>query len=131
MCVRYVKNLHIDSLAAADLTDYIQVASFHPHFEFGDSSNCAAGNYASRAPFPLIHLLRVDNVSAAIDTYVASKKGRNRGTKGPSDSDIMDNIWKRNIVRMKKLGEPKLKAQIVNIVKKAIAHSNQTRTKKV
>ena len=120
---------YVDSLAAADLTDYIQIASFHPQFEFGDNSDNSAGNYTNRSPFPLIHLLRVDNVSNAIESYVASKKGKNRRTKGVDDSEIMDQIWKQNIVRMKRLGETKLKAQIVSIVKKAIARSNHARKK--
>jgi len=65
----------------------------------------------------------------AIESYVASKKGKNRRTKGVDDSEIMDQIWKQNIVRMKRLGETKLKAQIVSIVKKAIARSNHARKK--
>jgi hypothetical protein len=45
-------------LAEAGLEGVVQLASFHPHYQFAGEARDAAGNYSNRSPYPLIHLLR-------------------------------------------------------------------------
>jgi hypothetical protein len=44
----------------------LQIASFHPDYQFADSSSQDPANYTNRAPFPTLHLLREDSVSRAV-----------------------------------------------------------------
>ncbi len=48
--------------------DY-QLAHFHPDYCFDGVSPDDASNYTNRAPYPTLHILRVDSVQMAIDTY--------------------------------------------------------------
>lgn len=47
----------------------LQLASFHPDYQFADSDYADQSNFTNRSPLPIIHLLRTEDVSAAIDTY--------------------------------------------------------------
>lgn len=49
--------------------DQIQLASFHPSYQFEGYEMDDPGNYINRSPFPVIHLLRVDEVSKAIENH--------------------------------------------------------------
>ncbi len=53
-------------LDALDLTDAIQVASFHPQYQFGDAAPGAIENYTNRSPQPMLHLLRQRSVERAV-----------------------------------------------------------------
>lgn len=46
-----------------------QVASFHPHYIFADASADDASNYTNRSPYAMLHFLREDSVSKAVDGY--------------------------------------------------------------
>jgi uncharacterized protein len=46
-----------------------QVASFHPDYLFAGSSLNDAANYTNRSPYPMLHILREESVSRAIDSY--------------------------------------------------------------
>ena len=56
-----------------ELVGKVQVAPFHPLFEFGgrsdDEDDEAEGidNYTNRSPFPMFHVLREEEVGAAVD----------------------------------------------------------------
>jgi hypothetical protein len=43
----------------------VQLATFHPRYEFGDGAE-EAGHYTNRSPFPLLHFIREDDISAAL-----------------------------------------------------------------
>ncbi len=65
-----------DFLAMAeDLLDYcqwtgiFQIASFHPHYQFMDTSYGDRGNWTNRSPYPILHLLRESSLSRAVDGY--------------------------------------------------------------
>ena len=45
----------------------VQTVVFHPDFQFGDEDFEAHGNFTNRSPLPMIHVLRVDEVSKAIE----------------------------------------------------------------
>jgi hypothetical protein len=45
-----------------------QTVVFHPDFQFADEDFHAAGNFINRSPLPMIHILRVEEVTRAIET---------------------------------------------------------------
>lgn len=46
------------------LAGEIQIASFHPEYQFADSDSQAVENFTNRSPYPMLHLLREDSISA-------------------------------------------------------------------
>lgn len=45
-----------------------QLASFHPDYRFADAEEDDRANFTNRAPYPLLHLLREDSVTRAVET---------------------------------------------------------------
>jgi len=43
----------------------IQVASFHPQYQFADLSVDDVRNYTNRSPYPMFHLIREDSIKVA------------------------------------------------------------------
>jgi len=65
-----------DFLGAADalvedleLDGEIQVASFHPDYEFGDEEPGDITHYTNRSPYPTLHLLRESSLEKAVDAF--------------------------------------------------------------
>ncbi|MDR6673250.1 DUF1415 domain-containing protein [Xanthomonas sp. 1678] len=54
---------------ALDLHGILQVASFHPQYQFAGTAPEDIGNYTNRAPFPTLHLLREDSVERAVAAF--------------------------------------------------------------
>jgi len=52
----------------------LQVATFHPDFQFEDAAPDDLGNWTNRAPFPILHLLREAHVSDAVDNHPDTEK---------------------------------------------------------
>jgi len=48
------------------LTGELQVASFHPHYQFADTAPDDIANYTNRSPYPLLHLLRESSIERAV-----------------------------------------------------------------
>lgn len=46
-----------------------QVASFHPAYLFAGSSENDPANYTNRSPYPMLHFLREESVSQAVDSH--------------------------------------------------------------
>ena len=65
----------------------LQVASFHPQYQFADTELDDPGNLTNRSPWPLLHIIREESLEKAIEHY----------------PDV-DAIPERNIARMKALG---------------------------
>jgi uncharacterized protein len=57
-----------DVVAEHELDGVIQVASFHPDFQFEGVEVDDISNATNRAPYPTLHLLREDSVSRAVDS---------------------------------------------------------------
>ncbi|KAF1014887.1 MAG: hypothetical protein GAK31_02374 [Stenotrophomonas maltophilia] len=57
------------AIEALDLQGILQVASFHPDYQFDGVSADDASNYTNRAPYPTLHLLREDSVARVVDAY--------------------------------------------------------------
>ena len=61
-----VADAMIDEL---ELGGILQVASFHPRFQFEGTEVDDVTNCTNRAPYPTLHLLREDSVARAVDAY--------------------------------------------------------------
>lgn len=75
------------AVEALDLGGILQVASFHPDYQFAGTAPQDISNYTNRAPYPTLHLLREDSVSRAVAAF-------------PEADTIVD----RNIETLDKLG---------------------------
>lgn len=51
-----------------------QIASFHPDYLFAGSAEGDPANYTNRSPYPMLHLLREESVSRAVDSYPGVEK---------------------------------------------------------
>ena len=74
-------------IEALELDGVLQVASFHPHYQFADTGYDDPGNNTNRAPWPILHLLREDSLDRAVAAYPEP-----------------DAIIERNIAAMETLG---------------------------
>ena len=72
---------------ALALDGVLQVASFHPDYQFAGTAPDDAENLTNRAPYPTLHLLREDSVARAVDAYPEP-----------------DAIIERNVATMRELG---------------------------
>lgn len=53
-------------LAEAGLEGVLQLASFHPDYQFAQEPAAAPSHYSNRSPYPVIHLLREDMLSRVL-----------------------------------------------------------------
>ena len=58
-----------DILKKLKMRGDIQIATFHPKYQFAGTQPEDVENYTNRSPFPMFHLLREDSVEKAIDSY--------------------------------------------------------------
>ncbi|MGI8561797.1 MAG: DUF1415 domain-containing protein [Luteimonas sp.] len=56
-------------VAELDLEGTLQVASFHPQYQFAGSAPEDIENCTNRSPHPTLHLLREDSVARAVAAY--------------------------------------------------------------
>jgi hypothetical protein len=75
------------TVAELDLDGELQVASFHPQYQFAGTDPDDIGNYTNRSPFPTLHVLREASVERAL-----------AGTADPAA------IYEENIRRLNQLG---------------------------
>ncbi|EJL84059.1 hypothetical protein PMI15_02302 [Polaromonas sp. CF318] len=75
------------------LEGVIQLASFHPRFQFEGTEPEDIGNYTNRAPFAILHLLREDSVERAVEAFPEAEA-----------------IFEQNIQALEKLGHQGWKA---------------------
>jgi len=54
---------------ALDLQGVLQVASFHPEYQFAGAAVDEIANCTNRSPFPTLHLLREDSVERAVAAF--------------------------------------------------------------
>ncbi len=60
------QNVVDDVVAEHELEGVIQVAHFHPGFQFDGTDASDVTNCTNRAPYPVLHLLREDSVERAV-----------------------------------------------------------------
>ena len=58
-----------DTVAELDLEGVLQVASFHPQYQFADTASDDVGNATNRSPFPTLHLIREDSIDRALQAF--------------------------------------------------------------
>jgi uncharacterized protein len=56
-----------------ELDGVLQVASFHPQYQFAETELDAIENFSNRAPFPCLHLLREESVDKAVAAFPESE----------------------------------------------------------
>ena len=56
------------TLRRLGLEGVIQVASFHPQYQFADTDTEDVSNATNQSPFPMLHLLREDSIDRAVAT---------------------------------------------------------------
>lgn len=69
------------------LAGVIQIASFHPEYQFAGTAPDDVTNYTNRSPYPMLHLLREASVSRAVAAF-------------PDAGEI----YRRNMETMRRLG---------------------------
>lgn len=47
----------------------IQIASFHPDYQFAETDSDDIGNETNRSPYPTLHLLREESIARAVDSF--------------------------------------------------------------
>jgi hypothetical protein len=70
-----------------DAVGELQIASFHPDYQFAGTDPDDVTNCSNRAPYPMLHLLREDSVERAVEAF-------------PDASEI----FARNMATLEKLG---------------------------
>lgn len=56
-------------LREGGLEGTLQIASFHPRYQFAGTAVDAPGNYTNRAPYPVLHLLREASLERVLKRY--------------------------------------------------------------
>lgn len=74
-------------LEELDLVGEIQLASFHPAYQFAGTEADDVTNYTNRSPFPTLHLLREASLEAALKTFPRP-----------------ESIYEENMTTMRRLG---------------------------
>lgn len=74
-------------LGSLGLEGTLQIASFHPQYQFAGTEPDNIENYTNRAPYPILHLLREDSIARAAAAF-------------PDAADI----YERNQATMRRLG---------------------------
>jgi hypothetical protein len=85
----YNEFLDVADAAVEDmqLEGELQVASFHPQYQFADTHVDDISNFTNRSPYPTLHLLREESIERAVEAF-------------PEASEIFD----KNIETLEKLG---------------------------
>ncbi len=81
-----------EALEKSGLEGHLQIASFHPDYQFDGVDADDLSHHTNRSPYPMLHILRELSVTNAVDTH----------------PDI-EGIPERNIELMRSLGLEKLK----------------------
>jgi hypothetical protein len=57
------------ALEELDLSSTLQIASFHPRYQFAGSGIDQIENYTNRSPYPMLHLLRQASIDQAVAAF--------------------------------------------------------------
>ena len=74
-------------LAELDLYGTLQIASFHPRFQFAGTDEDDITNATNRAPYPTLHLIREDSIDRAVAAFPEA-----------------ESIYEANMATLEKLG---------------------------
>jgi uncharacterized protein len=76
-----------EAVAGLELEGVLQIASFHPRYQFAGSATDDIANYTNRSPYPMLHLLREASVERAVTAFPEAAE-----------------IYEKNIVTLRRLG---------------------------
>jgi hypothetical protein len=76
-----------EAIRRLGLAGVVQIASFHPDYQFADAEPEAVENYTNRSPYPMLHLLREESITNA----------------GLAEAELLA-IPQRNVARLRALG---------------------------
>ena len=76
-----------EALNDMDLEGELQVAGFHPQYQFAETQPDDIENFTNRSPYPMLHLLRESSVAMAVSAFPEA-----------------DKIFDKNIETLRKLG---------------------------
>lgn len=62
------------ALVELDLVGEIQIASFHPNYQFAGTQADDVENYTNRSPYPILHLIRESSIDEALSSYPNADK---------------------------------------------------------
>lgn len=79
-----------------DLEGVVQIAHFHPDFQFAGTEADDPGNATNRAPYPTLHLLREASIDRAVEAFPEAEA-----------------IFEANIATLKRLGPAGWEALVV------------------
>lgn len=57
------------AIEALELDGVLQVASFHPDYQFADAAPDDIGNFTNRSPYPTLHILREESLDKAVAAF--------------------------------------------------------------
>jgi len=57
------------AVEALGLEGVLQVASFHPDYQFAGTAPDDVTNFTNRSPYPTLHLLREDSIDRAVEAF--------------------------------------------------------------
>lgn len=97
----YLELLELANLLVEELNyaGIYQLASFHPQYQFADSTEDDASNFTNRSPYPMLHLLRESSIEKAVASY------RN-----------IEDIPNNNIKKLQQLGYAAMQQMLKNIM---------------
>ena len=78
------------TLDELDLDGILQVASFHPDYQFEGTDADDVGNATNRSPYPTLHLIREESIDRAVEAFPEA-----------------ETIYETNIATLEKLGDRK------------------------
>jgi hypothetical protein len=83
------------AVAELGLEGELQVASFHPDYQFAGTVPDDVGNATNRSPYPTLHLLRERSISRAVDAYEGIEQigERNAETLRRLGWDGWERLW--------------------------------------
>jgi hypothetical protein len=70
-----------------ELSGILQIASFHPRYQFAGTGPDDIENYTNRSPYPILHLLREESVERAVAAFPDTSR-----------------IYEKNIETLRRLG---------------------------
>lgn len=76
-----------EAIEDLELDGEIQIASFHPDYQFADSKVDDIENYTNRSPYPILHLLREASIERAVEAFPEAEE-----------------IYEKNMETLRKLG---------------------------
>ncbi|ABR89796.1 Uncharacterized conserved protein [Janthinobacterium sp. Marseille] len=76
-----------EAIEDLELDGEIQIASFHPDYQFAGTKTDDIENYTNRSPYPILHLLREASIERAVEAFPEAEE-----------------IYEKNMETLRKLG---------------------------